>query len=58
MMIGDGGDGGDKYNDDEGDAYDDAVDDDSFSHHQQGRIDFNTVNSSLSAGKDLLIHSL
>ena len=30
----------------------------SFPHHQQGRIDFNTVNPSLSAGKDLLIHSL
>jgi len=30
----------------------------SFPHHQQGRIDFNTVNLSLSAGKDLLMHSL
>ena len=30
----------------------------SFPHHQQGRIDFNTVNPSLSAGKDLLMHSL
>ena len=30
----------------------------SFPHHQQGRIDFNTVNPSLCAGKDLLIHSL
>ena len=29
-----------------------------FSHHQQGRIDFNTVNPSLSTGKDFLIHSL
>ena len=27
-------------------------------HHQQGRIDFNTVNPSLSTGKDFLIHSL
>ena len=27
-------------------------------HHQQGRIDFNTVNPSLSRGKDFLIHSL
>ena len=32
--------------------------DQAFPHHQQGRIDFNTVNPSLSAGKDLLIHSL
>ena len=29
-----------------------------FSHHQQGRIDFNTVNPSLSTGKDFMIHSL
>ena len=29
-----------------------------ISHHQQGRIDFNTVNPSLSTGKDFLIHSL
>ena len=29
-----------------------------FSHHQQGRIGFNTVNPSLSTGKDFLIHSL
>jgi hypothetical protein len=32
--------------------------DSTFSHHQQGRIDFNTVNPSLPMGKDLLIHSL
>ena len=31
---------------------------DTFSHHYQGRIDFNTVNPSLSTGKDFLIHSL
>ena len=30
----------------------------SFSHHQKGRIDSNTVNPSLSTGKDFLIHSL
>ena len=30
----------------------------SICHHQQGRIDFNTVNPSLSTGKDFLIHSL
>ena len=30
----------------------------SISHHQQGRIDFNTVNPSLPTGKDFLIHSL
>ena len=30
----------------------------SFPHHQQGRIEFNTINPSLSAGKELLIHSL
>ena len=29
-----------------------------FSHHQQGRIDFNTVNPYLSTGKGFLIHSL
>ena len=29
-----------------------------FSHHQQGRINFNTVKPSLSTGKDFLIHSL
>ena len=29
-----------------------------FSHRQQGRIDFNTINPSLSTGKDFLIHSL
>ena len=29
-----------------------------FFHHQQGRIDINTVNPSLSTGKDFLIHSL
>ena len=28
----------------------------SFSHHQQGRIDFSTVNPSLSTGMDFLIH--
>jgi len=28
----------------------------SFSHHQQGRIDFNTVNPSLPRGMDFLIH--
>ena len=33
-------------------------DDWSFFHHQQGRIDFNTVNPSLSTGNDFLIHSL
>ena len=27
-------------------------------HHKQGRIDFNTVNPSLSTGKDFPIHSL
>ena len=27
-------------------------------HHQQGRIDFDTVNPFLSTGKDFLIHSL
>ena len=32
--------------------------DQSICHHQQGRIDFNTVNPSLSTGKDFLIHSL
>ena len=30
----------------------------SICHHQQGRIDFTTVNPSLSTGKDFLIHSL
>ena len=30
----------------------------SISHHQQGRIDFNTVNPTLPTGKDFLIHSL
>ena len=29
-----------------------------ISHHQQGRIDFNTVNPSLSTGKDFHIYSL
>ena len=29
----------------------------SFSHHWQGRIDFNTINPSLSTGLDFLIHS-
>ena len=28
----------------------------SFSHHRQGRIDFNTVNPSLPGGMDFLIH--
>ena len=28
----------------------------SFSHPQQGRVDFNTVNPSLSTGMDILIH--
>ena len=32
--------------------------DSAFFHHQQGRIDFNTGNPSLSTGKDFLIHSL
>ena len=36
----------------------DLIVDESFSHHQQGRIDFNTVNPSLSTGKDFLIHSV
>ena len=30
----------------------------SICHHQQGRIDFTTVNPSLSTGKDFRIHSL
>ena len=29
---------------------------DTFSHHRQGRIDFNTVNPSLSRGMNFLIH--
>ena len=33
-----------------------SFDMDSFSHPQQGRIDFNTVNPSLSRGMDFLIH--
>ena len=29
-----------------------------FSHHRQGRVDFNTVNPSLSTGKDFLIQPM